>query len=280
MKYILGVIASNELHYSEMKKVWIMNVLSNYQVDTIVYFIYGDKDIKETKVDKIGNGLYDIYVECEEKYDNILLKTILFYEYIKDNYDKYIVLRTNISTLFEMALLKRYMQHIKEYKYFIGGTFIHGYMGIDTWISGTNLCITSELVKIILENKYKLLNIKKNDDVVISEFLMYNMDKDWVIWNNRRIDFVDDIIFQYCNVETSMNVFCYRFKSFNRWEDVKLMHKMYINEFDIFKIINETDKKLLHISTDKYHENIPIRLSDDDIITLREIRKNNKINYI
>jgi hypothetical protein len=117
-----------------------------------------------------------LYVPCEELYENILQKTILGIKYIVNNFDFDILIRTNVSTYFNLAKLD-----IELGKKYYSGSYFGGYVDKSKgkyfgnsetfeYISGTGIFL-SRLAAIAVSNLNHQAYTSIPDDVAISKFL-------------------------------------------------------------------------------------------------------------
>jgi hypothetical protein len=231
-KLIIGVIASKSEAYNLMKRNWEINADScNSNIE--VYFLYGDENLETSySIEKNTKNTYNFYCKCEEKFKNLLYKSIEFFEWVILNNPKCMVIRSNLSTLFELDGIFNLYKDFYKYKFFFGGTFIQGYLSLNSGFSGANLTFSIETLKLIVYYKNDLLNIDKNDDVVLSEFIFHNYYSLHYFYNLKRLDFTDKILFQFMELNDLENVFCYRFKSSDRIKDNKLMLEIINKSFD------------------------------------------------
>jgi len=231
-KLIIGVIASESEEYNLMKKNWEMNA-DNCNSDIEVYFLYGDKNLEKSyNIEKNTKNTYNFYSKCEETFNNLLYKTISFFEWVLLNKQNCMVIRSNLSTLFKLDDIFSLYKDFYKYKYFFGGTFIGETEKYNIIFSGTNLTFSIETLKLILDYKNELLKIKKNDDVVLSEFICKNYYNIHQFYNLKRLDFTDIILFQFSELQNIDDILCYRFKSNNRIKDNKLMKEILKKSFD------------------------------------------------
>lgn len=220
MKIIVGIIASHNKEYDDFKKIWIDNInhtLSQTNLEYKFYFIYGEKS-KSTSDGNYNN----IYFPYNETLRNVLYKTLDFMEYINNKYDNYILIRTNLSTLFDFKMYEEWLRNIPESKFF-SGSLINAIHGYNTTFSGTNLTMTRDVVEFILKHRSRF-TLTYNEDEEISLLVMANIKcKHKTI---KRIDFIQDkIMFHRCK-KFAENIFCFRFKSDNRYNDYKNMKMM------------------------------------------------------
>lgn len=205
---ILNLILYNNQHYYNK----MMNSLRQYlKKKKVLYFFYCYKNIKD---DYIIDGDI-IYINGKESYKpGIITKTLIAFNIIK-NYDFEYVVRTNISTVVNIDLLKDYL--IKN-KIDYGGINMYLYskneINIDinadnlNYVSGTCIILKKNILNLIVDN-IQQINKKFIDDVAIGFFLLNNnikltkitnyvfngnYNKDIIIYRNRTINRKDDCI--------------------------------------------------------------------------------------
>jgi len=169
-KIIILVIASNdpehEIDLATQKRTWISQCSENISVIFLRgwennYFLM-DKDT--------------LYVPCREEYSLILTKTLLGIEYLLENINFDILIRTNVSTYFESERLNQELSKPVYDCDFFGGYFdrmsskhSHGKKSSE-YISGAGIFISrSAAVQLskLIPKAYKGIY----DDVAIFDFL-------------------------------------------------------------------------------------------------------------
>ena len=160
-KLIFIVIASPSPFYNKNKL--ILNKFMNSLPNVKTFFIYGNVDKS-----KVLQTKHDLYFDCPENLrPGILIKTIKAFEHIKKNYTYNYVVRTNISTFWNIRLLLRKIERFPQRKCLVGHLCRGGYF----W--GTGIIYSKDLIDILIENKHKL-NYSKPDDVVLCKYLHNN----------------------------------------------------------------------------------------------------------
>ena len=177
---IFLIIASeNDPVYNEMKKISMQYYSRYLQIYNKVRFFYlYCKPETETK----DNDL--CFSGCDESlYPGIFYKTARAMQYIEDNFDYELVIRTNLSTFWNIEVLFKYMEDLlekcQEIKYvsgpqrcfYIKNDFIDGDF---TFVDGYAIILSKDVVNDIfmksdpLKNKYFT---SANDDLCISKLL-------------------------------------------------------------------------------------------------------------
>ena len=270
MKCVVGVISSEGDGYNEMKNIWIENVKtfnksSNNKVD--LYFIEAEEKEKYIySLENISDNIYIFKANCIENFENLIKKTLKFFDYVTKVYDdeyqneKLFIIRTNLSTLFQFERLFDFLKDINKHMInlnknsFFGGTIIKNYQQFS--YSGTNLTFTLPIIKLLVENYKDVIAINHIDDIAINKYIHDNV-KQVVSQNIKRIDFSDNHILVHSALLDFNNVFCYRFKTNDRIKDAEEMKKMlnniYDKEFNILKMI--IDKQVLATIQNEEYEN-------------------------
>jgi hypothetical protein len=271
MKCIIGVISSPGDAYSVMKNIWIQNVSlfnssqSSHSIN--LYFLEGIQrhDTQLFSISKIDNNINNFYCNCEEKFENILKKSIIFFKYLTNNYNTIenneytFFIRSNLSTLFHFPKLFAQLQNINQILHlenndkFLGGSFISKFFGIFSRFSGTNLTYTLPCIKLIVENYKAVLTFFKADDVCLSGWLVKHFFEELIYLDFPRLDFCKKIVFNSTDLYDN-NIFCFRFKSENRELDSLFMRtfleQMYSPDFNISEFISSfTQLSSLEITT-------------------------------
>jgi hypothetical protein len=169
MRVIFLVIASDdpvhELDLNIQKQTWA----ATQSQDAEVIWLRGSNS---PTFQLEGNTLF---VPCPETYKNILRKTILGVKYLVENKDFDILIRTNVSTYFDV---RRTLLELRKKRYsddFVGGYFDltnGGYFGIEKafeYISGTGVFLSrgaAELLSQLDPIQYET----SPDDVAITHF--------------------------------------------------------------------------------------------------------------
>jgi hypothetical protein len=219
-----------------------------------------ENDIKFT-LDIYPNytNYYYKYIPFETKLmkrEVIVLNKILdFYEYIKnklnlDNNDSYnyntledttYVLRTNLSSLFDFVKMYNYLLD-KPKKNFFAGTINGFYNNIYTTISGMNSILSLDIIIYSINNANNIrdyLKVLNYEDDTMSNYIIQNLNV--FLINIKRLDFIEmekvvlsthvwpatpkSIIYQKCNIG-DQDIFSFRFKTFNRTNDIEVMNML------------------------------------------------------
>jgi hypothetical protein len=269
-KIVFGILASTNEHYSKFIEIWIENIkkfksgTSSSLID--FYFIYAEPHQSEFSMSPeydVCNPEQPIYYNYYSKYnindsmmDSFVNRTICLLDHLQSTPFDYFI-RTNLSTLFHLDILIQRIQKFTKYN-LIAGSPIDKLNSIHTHISGTNILLSRDLVDFLLLNKECLLDesVLHGDDQRISSLIIENLNVNLLLL--KRLDFIEmnydgdkyippSIIFQNCY--DINNLFCYRFKTTNRDNDIKYMkmlqQHMYLENFNplqfVMSLVNDPD---------------------------------------
>ena len=232
--YDFYFIYSEEIK-SESDNLYSLDIYKNY-VD--YYYKYKPFDTNNNNIKReviVLNKIIDFY-----KYITIKLNlgNNDNYIYNTDNNTTYI-LRTNLSSYFDFEMLYEYLLD-KPKKNFFAGTINGYYNDIFTTMSGMNSILSLDLIMYCVNNHINILdylNILKYEDDTISNFIIKNLNV--YLINIKRLDFIEmekvilpthvwpatpkSIIYQKCKISDN-SLFSFRFKTFNRINDIEIMN--------------------------------------------------------
>jgi hypothetical protein len=227
---ILLIIASEDNKcYNEMK--YIINSYCKLYKDSHnlkYFFIQLNESIPDSILVKENN----IYVRGKESLiPGILKKTIESLNYINNNYDYDIVIRTNLSSFYNLDNLYRLI----DTKIFDNNNIAIGYRPFNTFISGTSIILSKiNALKLCDYTLYKdVYNNNRNDDVIISDILkrigipLISLPTNYheLIMNDNNQQVPDDI----------SNILFFRVKSLNRMYDVDVFKQLYKRIYNLKK---------------------------------------------
>jgi hypothetical protein len=300
MKIIVAIIASKDPLYNQFKEIWIrcINHIKTTNLNYEFYFIYSEevKDNISYSLDIYSNytNYYYKYKPFETELmrrEVIVLNKILdFYEYIRNklnlndnnsyNYntleDTTYILRTNLSSLFDFVKMYNYLLD-KPKKNFFAGTINGFYNNIYTTISGMNSILSLDTMMYSIDNADNIreyLKVLKYEDDTMSNYIIRNLNV--FLINIKRLDFIEmeevvlpthvwpatpkSIIYQKCNIN-DQGIFSFRFKTFNRTNDIEVMNMLNDNilkdGFDLNNFVNFMSKScnyLINTESETYGE--------------------------
>ena len=255
-KLVLLIISSRGAIYDKMKEIQ-RNFLKNF--DVTYFFIENDPTIKKNV---ILNGDVLTFKNNEDYIPGISIKTIESMEYVLENIDFDLIIRTNLSTLFDIPKTIKKFRDIKNIEKYYGGhcgcitiseNFIKKYYnsykyyyndniscgsiikfisskvsGDMLFVGGTHIAMGKDIVKYIVKcynDSKKIINYFI-DDVLIG--ILININKSIIIdqtkLENMRMDFYGDID-PTQNIIVPENVYCFRYKhNKDRNKDVEYMN--------------------------------------------------------
>lgn len=266
MKIVVGIVASDNENYTEFKKVWIRNI-SHVKRDPLLsqlfdfYFLYSDSTGQSKRISykDTDQTLYVDYYDKQDKFKDvthsIFARTVSFFEYMitslklvedsenaKYRDDGLFFVRTNLSTVFDFKMMAKWFLDKPKLNFF-GGSFNGFYNGLYTTISGTNLIFSLDIMMYLFLNREKVDMSRYLEDEAISQLIIQNVNA--FIINVKRLDFIEmeevrippnhvwpatpnSIIYHKTKIGDN-NIFTFRFKTFNRNNDVIVMNKV-LNE--------------------------------------------------
>jgi hypothetical protein len=169
-KILILIIASNDLEHEKdllsQKSTWASRCPQNISV----IFLRGWKN------DFFFLDKGTLYVPCREEYSLILTKTILGMNYVLENFDFDILIRSNVSTYFESKRLNKELSKSIYNSDFFGGYFDQANFKHSNqkerleYVSGAGLFLSRAVVaKLSKLNPEKYAGIA--DDIAMSEYL-------------------------------------------------------------------------------------------------------------
>jgi hypothetical protein len=278
MKIIVGIIASDNDSYKDFKNIWVKNILKVKNDECLsklfdFYFLYSDSKSESKNIICVETGkiLYVDFYDKNDKFDNVthslFARTMSFFNYMIESlqlFDEKICLeytkeglyflRTNLSTLFDFKLLIKWFED-KPRINLLAGSFNGYYMNKNTTFSGTNMIMTYDIMKYVFLNKEKAkLNILLEDEA-ISNLIVQNLDM--FIINLKRLDFIEmekvkvnntiwpatpNSIIYHKTTKGDTDIFTFRFKTFNRTNDINVMNyivnELWKDDYDLNKVVD------------------------------------------
>jgi hypothetical protein len=318
MKIIVGIVASDNENYTEFKKVWVKNI-AQVKKDPYLsqlfdfYFLYSEaKDSKKIMYKDTQQVLYVDFYDKEDQFESvshgIFARTVTFFNYMinvfgltddtsyrKHREDGLFFVRTNLSSVFDFKLMSEWFKD-KPKTNFFGGSFNGFYNGISTTISGTNLIFSLDTMMYLTFNKDKIDMEVYLEDEAISKLIIHHLDI--FIINVKRLDFIEmeevhippnhiwpatpnSIIYHKAEIGDN-DVFSFRFKTFNRDNDVIVMNRIVDELWKDDYLLNDTVQTVsnmydppLPLSTEaptygKLYSNRPFRIFNLDFSEIEE----------
>lgn len=263
MKIVVGIVASDNDNYTDFKKVWIKNIVQ-LKKDPVLsqlydfYFLYSDSAgvSKRIMYKDTEQVLYVDFYDKENVFETvshgILERTMSFFNYMINQFNLVndasyqqhkenglFFVRTNLSTLFDFKLMKRWFVDKPKVNFF-GGSFNGVYNGLYTTISGTNLILSLDSMMYLAFNKDKIDMSFYLEDEAISQLIMNSLNVFTI--NVKRLDFIEmeevhvspeyiwpatpnSIIYHKTKMGDE-DIFTFRFKTFTRDNDVIVMNRI------------------------------------------------------
>ena len=285
MKIIVGIVASDNANYLEFKKNWVQNIAYVKKDSRLkdlfdFYFLYSDVNgqSKEIKYTETGQCLYVDFYEKKNQSDfkdvthSLFSRTMAFFEFMINKYqlmqeEQYLkwkteglfFVRTNLSTVFDFKLMSKWFED-KPKTNFFGGSFNGFYNGLYTTISGTNLIFSLDVMMYLIHNKEQVDMKFCLEDEAISQLLIHRLDV--FLINVKRLDFIEmeevrippdhvwpaipnSIMYHKTKIGDE-DVFTFRFKTFNRDNDIIVMryviNELWKPDFTLNKLVDKVSK--------------------------------------
>jgi hypothetical protein len=258
LQFLVIIVASKSPIYNKMKKLYV-NFIKNLKIENINFvFIYnGNKSIKinenckeRCKIEKSPN-VKEILLDMPETVENIVYKTLYLINKYKDqSYFDYLI-KTNLSTVLDFNKLIIFISLINnQYKsineYIIIGT--NEYTEDDykkTILSSKNLIMSRKVVEKIETridfnlwpggSEIESIEHWSIEDLILSN-IIFKICHNTVIINIPRIDFINSVEketilwvppriseIESANYKDITDIFCYRFHTKNRENDILRM---------------------------------------------------------
>lgn len=171
MKYkvILLVIASpdsssDRYFFKKIKPEWrpffpvlkkVHQAYMNEVADIKMLFVYG-KTVEPLDTNDLS---YDV---VENDYPGIITKTLLAMEQVDKEYDYDFIIRTNLSTFWDLPKLAARLETLPKTMCMAGTPVVHKDMDetIHRYIAGFDLVMSRDIVKVLVENKQAIIEQK------------------------------------------------------------------------------------------------------------------------
>lgn len=172
---IIAVLANDEGGYASMVQACRETCYSkkNTPEAAKVYYMYGNR--KGVNVSHQESLLKEdcFYYGYPEGRNNLLHKTIAFYEYCYNNFNFEYIFRTNCGSYVNLHSLVKFVNNLPKQDVYLGmkGSSAQGYD--HDYASGSGYLLSRNLIQLIVENKHKLEynGIRCMDDNSIGKFL-------------------------------------------------------------------------------------------------------------
>lgn len=209
MKLIIGVIANDENGYSKMVEACRKTCYSEVPEDTSVYYIYGHrKGVETPETYKMDGDCF--YNNSSESRNNLIFKTINFFEYCYNNLEFDYIFRPNCGSYINLDRLRKKIQQnaFPKDEVYLG---IEGYFNGIKYAGGSGFLLSKDIVKNIVEWKKEIIYPGmpgfEMDDVSIGKFITEFLRIDITPGAERQILRLEDIIGEKNNI----NLECYHF---------------------------------------------------------------------
>ena len=196
-KLIILIIASNGGVYDIFTEYW--NKYMNTRSDIKSFFIFGQSSTNTSSFNSFdsfnsSHCFHSLYKDVsiisptvESFIPGILQKTIYSFEYIEANFEYEYIMRTNLSSFFDINQLMVFINTLPKERLYCG-------KNNRNYISGSCFILSKDVVKLIIQNKDKI-DYNIIDDVSIGKLL-----------RNLNIKLINNMNYKIHNTNTTMNI--------------------------------------------------------------------------
>ncbi len=238
---IILVVASTQSElFGNFKKIWKLYMNKLPEVFK-VFFVYGHTDLIPDSYDLIFPEI------SESIYPGMIQKTIKAMNWIDYNYNYKFLIRTNLSTFWDLYRTHQLLKTFDIYNTLTGTMrSLSGYN--KNFISGTDIILSRNYVKLILKHKTLLLNKQLQEDQAISDFFTQDMKIQLQELSPRKQAILEHfetfdkkLILPILNNFIQQNYTHYRLKNIkNRNIDLQIMNLLLENIYNITDIQIQT----------------------------------------
>lgn len=179
--YIVLIIDSDaEPIYSLGRAIWRKNAkLHNIEI----YFLRADKNILDDSIQIEGDVILTKWIENFS--DRIIDKTLKGFAFCLRNIDCKFVLRTNLSSFFQIPLLDAYVKNLSQSSIYAGPgdklqlVMPDGIIGVLHFCSGSGYLISRDLISLVFERAPQHYPHDFTDDVWLAIVLIDIQRRTW-----------------------------------------------------------------------------------------------------
>lgn len=189
MRVIYLALAGGSVNHDDHKISQISTWAQNLDSNARIIWMHGDPALEAPKI--IGN---DLYIPIDEKYENLLAKTLVAIRWVIENLDFDFLIRTNTSNYFYHALVEKHLSNYNSNSPIVAGVIaswrgkIRGARNRYLYISGAGIYMSNYSAKILSRmNSDEYEGIP--DDVAIGYWLKINKIRFYSIPRNNISDF-------------------------------------------------------------------------------------------
>lgn len=175
---VILVIATDTEIYREFKKIWL--AYSKLVPQIKVHFVYGDSLTNNLHPDDIHFPHIKEYVDQpaskQQREHSMLDKTISAFRHIDQIYHYKFLIRTNLTTFWDLPKQLLLMKNFPLKKFAIGTmrNIVSKEGTSENYISGTDLIITRDLVKNFIIDKPDIMTKPFSEDFALSHYLKHD----------------------------------------------------------------------------------------------------------
>jgi hypothetical protein len=177
---ILILASNNNTIYKNCRMIW--KKYMNKDPTIKVFFVYGKMNYKLTEYNPICDLIYNDIMDESQPIN--MEKTIKAMEYIDSLYTYDFFIRTNLSTFWDFNKIHLHLNELPTSNCYAGYSHI-------TFVSGTDIILTPDIIKIIIQNKNHII-YDTVDDLALGLYL-YDVLKMPIIRKNTKMCWIEDI---------------------------------------------------------------------------------------
>jgi len=177
---IILVIATDLPFYQSFKDIWLQycNLFPYFKV----HFVYGDSLKSKPHLNDLHFPHIKEYINetatKQQREHSMLEKTLEAFRYIDQIYNYNFVIRTNLTTLWDLPKQQLLMKNFPLKKFAIGTMreiLNDEITKAEKYISGTDLIITRDIVKNFIIDKPDVMTKTFSEDFALSHYIKYDL---------------------------------------------------------------------------------------------------------
>jgi hypothetical protein len=173
MPKVLGMVLCAEHDLYEKMTHTIKSTWGGWKSDSFkVKYYYGRKKAIKPKEGEIVIAGDDMICGCDETVDNIMIKTLMAFEYVYNNFEFDYLLRTCCGAYVIPWRLLEKLEKANRTKFYFGRAARLSPTD-SIWAHGFGYVLSRDMVKLMLDNKDEVLSSAagRHDDVAVGRFL-------------------------------------------------------------------------------------------------------------
>ena len=188
MNILILIISNNSCHhYQKNKQVWL-SYMNRFPTIRCFFIEYSNSIYNSNKIEE-----NTFFLQGEEKFENILLKTLDSMEYfMKSDIPFDYIVRTNLSSVWDFDRLQTHLSELPKEGIYSGhiGPYYHleDHYFWFYFIGGMGIIMSRDIVSLLLENRVIAESFKNMDDIDIG-YAMHQLN-------------IPIIEFRYCLIDS------------------------------------------------------------------------------